>query len=155
MKLRSSISALALVASIAALISISYPGMSHADAPHGIDMAAVDKSVAPGDDFYMYANGSWLKRTEIPADQARWGAFNILNLEAQTRTRGLLENAAKSGKPGSEERKAGDFYAAFMDENTIEGKGIAPLKSQLDAIAAIADKQALAREIGASLRADR
>jgi putative endopeptidase len=149
MKLRSSISAVAMTASIMALSVVS-----RADTPHGIDMAAIDKSVRPGDDFYNYANGSWLKRTEIPADQARWGSFNILNLEAQTRTRGLLENAVKSGKAGSEERKVGDFYAAFMDEKTIEGKGIAPLKSQIDAIAAIADKKALAREIGASLRAD-
>src|SRR6185437_7767291 len=149
MKLRSSISALALGASFAALTIVS-----HADTPHGLDMSAIDKSVAPGDDFYNYANGSWLKRTEIPADQSHWGAFNILNLEAQTRTRGLLENAAKTGAPGTEARKVGDFYNAFMDEQAVEARGIAPLKSQLAAIDTIADKKALAHEIGATLRAD-
>ncbi len=133
---------------------IAAPMLATADTPHGIDLAAMDKSVAPGDDFYNYANGSWLKRTEIPADQARWGAFNILNLEAQTRTRGLIEDAVKTAAPGTEPRKVAEFYSAFMDEKGIEAKGIAPLKAQLEAIAAIADKKALARAIGESLRAD-
>ena len=97
---------LLLPAAAAAFLSFA----ANADTPQGVDLSAIDKSVTPGDDFYRYANGSWLKRTEIPADQARWGAFNILNLEAQTRTRGLLENAAKAGAPGTEARKVGDFY---------------------------------------------
>src|ERR1019366_9557955 len=133
---------------------VATPVIAAAGTPHGIDRSAMDKSFAPGDDFYNYANGSWLKRTEIPPDQSRWGAFNILNLEAQTRTRGLIEDAVKTAAPGSEPRKVADFYAAFMDEAAIEAKGIAPLKAQLDAIAAIADKKALARAIGESLRAD-
>ena len=141
-----------LLISIAAVIVLAVA--AHADTPHGVDLTAIDKSVTPGDDFYAYANGSWIKRTAIPADQARWGSFNILNLEAQTRTRALIENAAKTGAPGSEARKVGDFYAGFMDEKAIEAKGIAPLKAQLTAIAAIADKKALARAIGESLRAD-
>src|SRR3569833_1890457 len=76
----------------------------------GVDMTAIDKSVAPGDDFYSYANGSWIKRTEIPADQSRWGSFNILNLEAQTRTRELIESAIKISAAGSEARKVADYY---------------------------------------------
>ena len=124
-----------------------------ADAPHGIDLSAMDRAVKPGDDFYAFANGAWLKRTEIPADQARWGGFSILNLEAQTRTRALLEAAGKTAT-GSEARKAGDFYAAFMAEAAIEKKGLLPLEAQLDAIAAIPDKRALARALGEGLRAD-
>ena len=127
---------------------------AQADTVVGVDLSAIDKSVVPGDDFYSYANGNWIKRTEIPADQSRWGSFNILNLEAQTRTRGLIENAIKAGAPGSEARKVGDFYASFMDEAGIEAKGIAPLKDQLGAIAAIGDKKALARALGEALRAD-
>jgi putative endopeptidase len=127
---------------------------AQADTVVGVDLSAIDKSVVPGDDFYSYANGNWIKRTEIPADQSRWGSFNILNLEAQTRTRGLIENAIKTGAPASEARKVGDFYASFMDEAGIEAKGIAPLKNQLDAIAAISDKKALARALGDALRAD-
>jgi predicted metalloendopeptidase len=119
----------------------------------GIDMTAIDRSVAPGDDFYAYANGGWIKRTEIPADQARWGSFNILNQEAQRRTRALIENAAKAA-PGSEAGKVADYYASFMDEKGIEARGLAPLKARLGAIAAIADKKALARALGEALRAD-
>src|SRR6185312_16996886 len=114
----------------------------------GIDRTAIDKSVAPGDDFYTYANGGWIKRTEIPADQSRWGSFNILNQEAQRRTRGLIENAAKAA-PGSEARKVADYYASFMDEKGIEAKGLQPLKARLAAIAAIADQPGLARTLGA------
>jgi putative endopeptidase len=125
-----------------------------ADAPPGIDIAAMDKAVKPGDDFYLYANGGWMKRTEIPADQARWGGFNILNLEAQTRTRKLIEDQVKASAPGSEARKVADFYSSFMDEAGIEAKGAAPLKSGLARAAAISDKKALARALGESLQAD-
>ena len=142
MKLRLAISAAAIVA-----LTMT----AHAA---GVDMSAIDKSVVPGDDFYAYANGGWMKRTEIPADQSRWGSFNILNLEAQTRTRALIEGASKTNAPGSEARKVADFYAGFMDEAGIEAKGIAPLKGQLGAIAAIGDKKALAHALGDALRAD-
>ena len=92
---------LLLSAAAVALLSLA----ARADAPSGVDISAIDKSVKPGDDFYLYANGSWMKRTEIPADQARWGGFNILNLEAQTRTRNLIEDQVKNSAPGSEARK--------------------------------------------------
>ncbi|MES2294256.1 MAG: M13 family metallopeptidase [Pseudomonadota bacterium] len=143
---------LRLLISVAAIATLAVA--AQADTPHGIDLMAIDKMVAPGDDFYAYANGSWIKRTAIPADQSRWGSFNILNLEAQKRTRTLIEDAAKTAAPGSEARKVGDFYASFMDEKAIEARGIVPLQAQLTAIAAIADKKALARAIGESLRAD-
>lgn len=141
-----------LAASAASVLFLTMA--AQADTVMGVDISAIDKSVVPGDDFYSYANGNWIKRTEIPADQSRWGSFNILNLEAQTRTRGLIENAIKASAPGSEARKVGDFYASFMDEAGIEAKGIAPLKGQLDAIAAVGDKKALARALGEALRAD-
>ena len=141
-----------LLISIAAVSVLAVA--AHADTPHGVDLTAIDKSVAPGDDFYAYANGSWIKRTAIPADQARWGSFNILNLEAQTRTRALIEGAAKADAAGAEARKVGDYYLAFMDEKAIDAKGIAPLQTQLAAIAGLGDKKALARALGESLRAD-
>src|SRR5262249_49957220 len=98
---------LLLSAATVALLSLG----ARADTAPGVDMTAIDKSVKPGDDFYLYANGSWMKRTETPADQARWGGFNILNLEAQTRTRSLIEDQIKSSAAGSEARKVADFYA--------------------------------------------
>jgi putative endopeptidase len=139
-------------------VSVALAGLTTfafaADTPLvGIDTAAMDRSSVPGDNFYAYANGSWLKQTEIPADQSAWGSFNALNEIARQRTRGLIEDAAKS-HPSGEEKKVSDFYASFVDEAEINAKGIAALQPQLEAIAAIGEKNALALAIGQSLRAD-
>jgi putative endopeptidase len=122
---------------------------------HGLDVAAMDTAVKPGDDFDAYANGGWEKRAVIPPDRASWGAFAELRELADKRTAALVEEAAKSNAPaGSDARKVGDFYASFMDEAAIEGKGLAPLEPELHRIAAVADKKALAEVLGRSLRAD-
>jgi len=126
----------------------------------GIDLAGMDKSVAPGDDFNAYANGGWIKTTPIPADKSSYGIFAILADETRKRLLDLLQESAKTGSaangsaPNDDARKIGDYYSSFMDEAAIESKGIAPLKPQLDAIAAIADRHALARVLGGQLRAD-
>jgi putative endopeptidase len=121
----------------------------------GIDLAGMDKSVAPGDDFNAYTNGGWIKATPIPADKSSYGIFAILADETRKRMLALLEESAKAGAAATEDtRKIGDYYSSFMDEAAIESKGIAPLKPQLDAIAAIADRHALARVLGSQLRAD-
>lgn len=136
-----------------ALIALMTPAMA-ADTGAGIDLTAMDRSVIPGDDFYEYANGNWLKHTEIPPDQSRWGGFSILNEEVQNRTRALDEDAARSAPRNSEAAKAGNFYASFIDRRAINAKSIAPLEPQLAAIAAISNKTQLARTMGESLRAD-
>jgi putative endopeptidase len=129
--------------------------MKKATPSAGIDVAGMDKSVVPGDDFNAYANGGWIKATPIPADKSSYGLDAILIDETRKRTLDLIENATKPGAAASDEiRKVGDYYASFMDEAAIEAKGIAPLKPQLDAFAAIADRHALARAIGGELRAD-
>jgi predicted metalloendopeptidase len=121
----------------------------------GIDLDGMDRAVAPGDDFFRFANGTWLKNVEIPADRAVWGAAGLLEDLTSARTRALIEDAAKSSAPaGSDERKIGDTYAAFMDEAAIEAKGLAPLQPAFDRVAAIADKAGLARALGDTLRAD-
>src|SRR3990172_12880747 len=103
---------------------------------HGIDITWMDASVRPGDDFFSYANGNWVKITEIPADQSRWSTFRILREEAAKRTAGLLQDAANNKPaPGSNAQKVGDYYASFMDEATIEKTGLAPLQSALDRVA--------------------
>src|SRR6516165_7832011 len=61
---------------------------------HGVDRAGMDRSVAPGEDFFLYANGTWLKDTEIPNDSSRWGTFNILAEKSTERVRAVLESAA-------------------------------------------------------------
>jgi putative endopeptidase len=121
----------------------------------GLDTAGMDPSVAPGDDFFRYANGGWMKTTQIPADRASWGASSILAEEARVRTRELLEQAAQSGSAeGTPARKAGDYFASYLDEAAIESKGIAPLKPAFDEIAAISDRRSLAQVLGRGLRAD-
>ena len=122
---------------------------------HDIDRASMDTSVAPGDDFYHYANGTWLKNTEIPADLASYGVFDILGEQSQQRNKGLLEAAASgSAAAGSDERKIGDYFATYLDEGAIEKRGLTPLEPTLKTIASLADRQALTRWIGQNLRAD-
>jgi putative endopeptidase len=121
----------------------------------GIDLAAMDRSVRPGDDFFAYSNGAWLKSTEIPPDRSDYGLDARLDEEAMLRTRSLLEEAAKSASPaGSDERKVGDYYAAYMNEAAIETKGLKPLGSLLDRIRAISDRHALAESLAQTIRAD-
>jgi putative endopeptidase len=120
----------------------------------GLDTAGMDRSTMPGDNFFDYANGQWAQRTEIPADRSSYNSFAVLNDKAMTRTRAIIEESAANKKADGEARKIGDFYNAFMDEAAIEAKGLAPIQPELDAIAAIADKQALATAIGQTLRAD-
>ncbi len=120
----------------------------------GFDTAGMDRSVAPGDDFFAYANGNWVRTTEIPADRSSFSSFNVLTEQAAQRTRAIVEEAARDTAAGGEAGKIGDYYAAFMDEAGIEARGAAPVQPALQRIAAIADKRALAMELGASLRAD-
>jgi len=121
----------------------------------GIDLAGMDKSIAPGEDFNAYVNGGWVKATPIPADKSSYGPDAILEDETRKRLLALIEESAKAGSAASEDsRKIGDYYSTFMDEAAIESKGIAPLKPELDMIAAIADRHALARVLGGQLCAD-
>ncbi|MCW5802601.1 MAG: M13 family metallopeptidase [Deltaproteobacteria bacterium] len=119
----------------------------------GVERAAMDTTVAPGDDFYAYANGAWDRSISIPADRSSYGAGAIVSELTAKRNRELVE-AARTAAAGTEARKVGDYFTAFMDEAGIENKGIAPIKAELDEIAAIADAKGLARALGASLRAD-
>ncbi|MGE5725296.1 MAG: M13 family peptidase, partial [Acidobacteriota bacterium] len=124
-------------------------------ATHGINVAHLDPAVKPGDNFYEYANGGWLKNTEIPPDRPSVGVFSALLDLANKRTVGLIEEAAKSNPPaGSNARKIADLYNSYMDEGAIEKKGLEPLQPHLQAIAAIKDKRELARALGKGLRAD-
>jgi putative endopeptidase len=125
-----------------------------AEAPtsHHIDAAGMDKSVNPGDDFFAYANGGWIKATPIPADRSAYGVDTIIEETVNTRTAALIKNAGQSKE--TEAAKIGAYYAAFMDEEGIEQKGLRPLKADLDAIEAISDRTQLARALGSQLRAD-
>ena len=95
----------------------------------GVDVAAMDRSVSPGADFFAYANGAWLRATEIPADRSGTGAFVILDELSQRRTRAILDDAsAATTSATGDAKKAGDYYATFMDEAAIEAKGTKPAR---------------------------
>jgi putative endopeptidase len=121
---------------------------------HGLDFTAIDRSVAPGDDFFRYANGVWLKTTEIPPDRSSYGSSAMLVELTAKRTADLIRGAAAAAAAGSEARKIGDYYASFMDEAHIEQLGLKPLEPALARIDAIKDRKGLARALGAALRAD-
>src|SRR5579864_8160486 len=122
---------------------------------HGIAANDMDRSVKAGDDFYEYANGAWIQRTEIPPDRAGVNVFTKLGDLSNKRTADLIEEIAKSNpEAGSGARKVADLYNSYMDEAAIEAKGLAPLRPHFDAITAIHDKRELAHALGETLRAD-
>jgi putative endopeptidase len=130
-------------------------GSTNTQESHGIAAANMDLSVKPGDDFYRYANGGWMARTEIPSDRGAVGVFNMLADLSSKRTDDLIEEAAKSSAPaGSDTAKIAALFNSFMDESAIEAAGVAPLRPHLEAIAAIHDQLELARALGETLRAD-
>ena len=102
-----------------------------------IDVANMDMSVKPGDNFYMYVNGNWIKNTPIPGSKTRWGSFDILSEESSKALRELLEDAAKSSGSNPLMKRVGDFYTSGMDSTAIEKLGAQPIKPYLDAIAKI------------------
>ena len=119
----------------------------------GVYAQNFDRSVRPQDDFYRYVNGGWLTTTEIPADRSNYGAFTLLEEGAERHLHEILEEAARAAaSAGSDTQKVGDFYASFMDEATIEARGLAPLREELERIDALASKRDVARYIGHAQR---
>jgi putative endopeptidase len=116
----------------------------------GIDLAGMDRLVAPGDDFNSYANGGWSKVTAIPADKSNYGSWAVRQDETRKDLLTLIQESAAN--PAT--RKIADYYTTYMDEAAIEAKGAAPIQPQLATIAAIADRHNLARVLGSRLRTD-
>jgi hypothetical protein len=105
----------------------------------GIDVGGMDRSIRPGDDFNGYANGTWIKTAEIPADRSSTGIFLQVFQKAEQRTADLIRDAEKEGKDANA-RHIADYYAAWMDEAAIEKAGLSPLKPELAKIDAIASR---------------
>lgn len=97
----------------------------------GIATENMDTSVNPGDDFFRYVNGTWLKEKEIPADRSRYGAFSLLADQAEERVRTIIEDAAKAENPSADEKRIGDFYNAYLNTDKIEADGIDPLRQDI------------------------
>ena len=105
----------------------------------GFDTAGMDKSIAPGNDFYGFANGTWAKDTPIPADKSNYGMFTVLDDLSRERTRQIIEEQAKD--PSS---KIGAAYASYMDEAAVEAKGLAPFQPWLNQVRGLKSRAGLA-----------
>ncbi|QAU25240.1 M13 family peptidase [Dyella sp. M7H15-1] len=142
-----------LMAAPAAMEGASVAKVSNTDI--GIDLKGIDHSVLPGNNFFDYANGNWLKTAQIPADRASTGTFLLVYQLAEKHTAELIRSIASShAAAGSNERKIADFYTAYMDEARIEKHGLTPLTSQFDPIDAIKTRDDLASVLGSQQRAD-
>jgi putative endopeptidase len=104
----------------------------------GVDLSARDLNVKPGDDFFRYANGTWLANTEIPADRTRWGTFDMLGEKSDRDVRDIITAVAGgSNAPGSNAQKIADIYNSYLDIDHIDQVGLAPIQptlAQIDAL---------------------
>src|SRR5438132_726727 len=138
------------------IISLIAPLGLHAQQPQSeqsappLDPNNMDTSVKPGGDFFRYANGAWIKRTEIPPEYSRWGAFNELIERNNDALHAIAEKATQTQldpRLAPETQKVGDYYVSGMDEQSIEAMRTKPLQGELDRIEAIKDQQDVLAEI--------
>jgi predicted metalloendopeptidase len=122
---------------------------------HDPDIQEVDRSIKPGDDFYGYANGGWLRTVAIPAGQALYDNRALLMERTGQRVRDLIQGAA-AAEPvkGTAAQKVGAYYASFMDVEAIDAKGLAPLAGEMAAIAAISNTASLSAFLGTTLNSE-
>lgn len=143
------------IATVLAQTAPTHDATASTSAAHGIARDHFDLSVTPGDDFFRYANGGWLSRSEIPADRAAIGVFTLLDDVANQRTAQIVQEAVdEPAAPDAPTRKVADLYRSYMNETKLESLGLTALQPELQAIAAIQDKHALAAALGDELRAD-
>ncbi len=118
--------------------------------PWGFDLSGRDTSIRPGDDFFAYSDGTYVKNLVIPSDHSSWGAFNVLADLSRARVQDILKqvSAHPVANPTTIEQKLGATYDAFMDEKTIEARGTTPLAPDLDAIRKVTDRTAFATLLG-------
>lgn len=119
----------------------------------GLQLSGYDRQVRVQDDLFHFANGQWLRTTEIPPDRSRYGAFEALNDESERDLKAIIEDSvARHGPPGSPDQQIGDFYASFMDTARLDALGAAPLAEPLRRVDAITGPADLVRYFGESTR---
>lgn len=136
--------AIATIASMAAACNTA--NKQSAEQPKEDVLAAhVDSSANPGDDFFTFSNGKWIKNNPIPSDETSWGIANLVNDELYTRKLTINENAAKNGGTGID-AMIGNFWLSGMDTNAINQAGVTPLKAELEAIQAVQTTEQLIKQ---------
>src|ERR1700674_2273938 len=149
---------LILAMAILASLFVAFTGgqrlLAAYDATHGYDVANLDRTCKPCDDFYQFAVGGWLKANPIPPEYPMWGSFVTLADKNEQALHGILEAAAAnaSAAASSNEQKIGDFFASCMDTKEIDAQGLKPIGAELAAIEAIRDTTGVI-DIGAKLQA--
>jgi putative endopeptidase len=141
-----------VLAAVAALASLPTAFAAEPALKSGIDRGNFDREVRPQDDLFRHVNGKWLREAKIPADRPADGAFFGLRDRSEIQVRAIIEDAAKV-EGNADARKISDLFAAFMDEARAEGLGLKPIRAELDAVAAVADKPGFVRELAARERA--
>ena len=121
----------------------------------GVDLAGMHRAVAPGDDFDAFANGGWVKATEIPADRTNLGSFTTVSMEVEKRNAELVGGLAATNPAAvTDERRIADYHAAFLDTAAIERAGLRPLAARFGEIDRVNNVRSLSAALGSSLRAD-
>ena len=133
------------------LISPSIAQKKSKTAVKFIDPSNMDLNVKPGDNFYLYANGNWIKNNPVPASKTRWGTFDMLRYTSSERLKTIAEEAAANPSKNSIAQRVGDFYASAMDSVAIDQLGFNPIKPLLENVKAISNKEQILDEI-ATLR---
>jgi putative endopeptidase len=145
-----------LLGACGAALALSFASISFAGDPHfppwGFDLAGRDTAVTPGNDFYAYANGTYVKNLQIPPDRSRYGNFDALQALSEERLHTLLDKAAADSDPTAEGAKIGAFYRAFMDEKRVDALGAKPLAPELAEIRAADSRTAIAAIMGRGSR---
>lgn len=116
----------------------------------GVDLSARNEAVKPGDDFFMYASGTWYDNYEMPADKTRYGAFSALAERSEERVKTIIEEIAARDDLNPEEQLIADFYNAYMDTETLNKLGLAPIKPLLNDISAVSSTDDLTKLFGQS-----
>ncbi len=115
----------------------------------GVDLTSIDPSVKPGDDFFGYVNGTWMKNNTIPDDRTSWGTNEMLIVKAEHDVRAIVEEAALAGgAPGSNQKKLADYYNAYLNQDAIDALGLAPIQPALAEINAIRTHEDVVRFVG-------
>ncbi|WP_028766322.1 M13 family metallopeptidase [Shewanella fidelis] len=116
----------------------------------GIDLSARNEAIKPGDDFFMYASGTWYDNYEMPADKTRFGAFTALAERSEKQVKEIIDDIASRSDLNEEEQLIADFYQAYMDTDTINKLGITPIQGILDQISAIKSTDDLTKVFGSA-----